>query len=168
MLLNAAIATKFPGHDRLACIWEFVDRKHRVLMCADNRPGQCHGSCHIRDQIDKSDLCGYTRYLDWSGFSLTPHLFLFSCLGAIARDTCCRSWEATIASRDPSRTRETGLGCLDLSTQHSATVSIQFDSHRNTLSPSPQRSQSGTTSRCRLCRGCRNHECEERRGGAYR
>jgi hypothetical protein len=27
MLLNAAIATRFPGHDRLAGIWEFVDRK---------------------------------------------------------------------------------------------------------------------------------------------
>lgn len=111
MLLNAAIATRYPGHDRLAGIWEFHHREWANIARAQTRLHQRHGPRFVRDAVNESHIRRYSLHLDRSRSRSDA---TFSHLNPLKLDARLGDRTSAVAGVDAARAGETGLGSMDL------------------------------------------------------
>jgi hypothetical protein len=112
MLLNAAIATRYPGHDRLAGIWEFLDREYSSTSHAETRLYQRDGSRFVRDAVDKPHVRRYPFHLDRTRSRIDTS---FTHFHPLKLDTRLGDWPTSFAGVNAAGAGQAGFSGLDVS-----------------------------------------------------
>lgn len=144
LLLNAAIATRYPGHERLAGIWEFIDRELTCRTVWSNpRFGSRHGSRHFSDEIDRPHICRYTLNMDRKRYKSPSSLTRV--VGAVAINAGHGTRSPAVTNRNRARTCQTGFGRLDVPSKQSASDTVPLHPSERQFSLTHQhRSTQGT------------------------